>query len=70
MKLFVDQKEISGGLNWKVTEVPILPRKDCKKKFRETRVGPWFKLDRSFICAGGEGNSCNISVDLLKNKYS
>jgi len=32
---------------------PIVERKDCQDKLRETRLGRFFELDKSFICAGG-----------------
>ena len=36
--------------------LPIHRRDDCESKFRSTKLGPFFKLHDSFICAGGEGN--------------
>uniref|UniRef100_A0A1Y9H2Q6 Phenoloxidase-activating factor 2 n=1 Tax=Anopheles dirus TaxID=7168 RepID=A0A1Y9H2Q6_9DIPT len=38
----------------KKTELPIMPREQCQKALRTTRLGPRFKLHASFICAGGE----------------
>lgn len=35
-------------------EVPIVPSSDCQEKLRSTRLGPFFRLHGSFICAGGE----------------
>lgn len=35
-------------------ELPVVPHVECESKLRETRLGKYFKLDPSFICAGGE----------------
>ena len=35
--------------------VPLVENNKCEKLLREnTRLGPFFELDSSFICAGGE----------------
>lgn len=41
-------------------EIPLVPKKDCVKKLRGTRLGLHFNLHRSFICAGGkkDTNTC------------
>lgn len=33
-------------------ELPVVPRDECELKLRDTRLGRYFKLDPSFICAG------------------
>ena len=34
--------------------VPVVSNEQCQKKFREnTRLGQFFELDSSFMCAGG-----------------
>ncbi|CAG2061388.1 unnamed protein product, partial [Timema podura] len=38
----------------KKVELPIVPRNQCEDALRKTRLGPYFKLHESFICAGGE----------------
>lgn len=38
----------------KRVELPVIPRDECQKRLRETRLGRFFILDRSFMCAGGE----------------
>jgi len=38
----------------KEVSLPIVPRDQCVTWLRETRLGRRFKLDKSFICAGGE----------------
>lgn len=38
----------------KRVELPVIPREECQKRLRETRLGRFFLLDPSFICAGGE----------------
>lgn len=30
-----------------------MENKECQSKLRDTRLGPFFELDSSFICAGG-----------------
>ncbi|CAL7939217.1 unnamed protein product [Xylocopa violacea] len=37
-------------------ELPIVDRTDCQNRLRTTRLGPYFQLHGSFICAGGEVN--------------
>ncbi|XP_015178204.1 PREDICTED: serine protease 52-like isoform X2 [Polistes dominula] len=38
----------------KKVELPIVPHDTCQNVLRETRLGKYFILDRTFICAGGE----------------
>ncbi|XP_062563096.1 phenoloxidase-activating factor 2-like isoform X1 [Armigeres subalbatus] len=38
----------------KKIELPIIPRPQCKEMFRATRLGPFFRLHNSFMCAGGD----------------
>lgn len=38
----------------KKIDVPIVPHDACQNTLRQTRLGKYFTLDRSFICAGGE----------------
>lgn len=38
----------------KKISLPIVRRFDCQKKLRRTRLGQYFNLDLSFVCAGGE----------------
>lgn len=43
----------------KKVEVPIISREVCQRQLRHTVLGKYFRLHRSFICAGGEiGDSC------------
>ena len=37
----------------KKIELPIVPEYECEKALRTTRLGKRFKLDSSFMCAGG-----------------
>ena len=37
----------------KELEIPVVDHNTCQEKFRATRLGPRFRLDPSFICAGG-----------------
>lgn len=38
----------------KKIELPVVPSDQCQNKLRTTRLGRYFILDPSFICAGGE----------------
>lgn len=38
----------------KKVELPVVPRNVCQDKLRTTRLGKYFNLHESFICAGGE----------------
>ncbi|KAG5895911.1 hypothetical protein JTB14_031818 [Gonioctena quinquepunctata] len=38
----------------KKIDLPIVPNPQCQEKLRTTRLGKFFELHRSFICAGGE----------------
>ena len=40
----------------KKVEVPLLKNPECQELLRDTRLGPFFELDSSFLCAGGEKN--------------
>nr|CAD7402398.1 unnamed protein product [Timema poppensis] len=48
--------DISG--KWQTTlkkvELPIVPHAKCEKELQNTRLSPYFRLDKSFLCAGGE----------------
>lgn len=37
-------------------ELPIVDRTDCQTRLRSTKLGQYFQLHGSFICAGGEMN--------------
>jgi plasma kallikrein len=38
----------------KKLEMPIVPNVKCQTNLRETRLGRYFRLHNSFVCAGGE----------------
>lgn len=38
----------------KRVELPVVPREQCIKQLRSTRLGRYFELHQSFMCAGGE----------------
>ncbi|KAK7790354.1 hypothetical protein R5R35_003853 [Gryllus longicercus] len=37
----------------KRVEVPMVPRGECQARLRKTRLGNYFELHESFVCAGG-----------------
>lgn len=53
----------------KKIDVPMIPRAICQAQLRDTRLGKWFKLHESFLCAGGErgkGESLAITHKCLR----
>lgn len=43
----------------KKIEIPIVPKQKCQSRLRKTRLGRFFRLDRSFVCAGeGSKDTC------------
>lgn len=60
----------SGGSHsyiMKEVDLPIMDSNDCEQRFRGTRLGKYFQLNRhSFLCAGGEeGNLIIINAELI-----
>ncbi|XP_031632949.1 phenoloxidase-activating factor 2-like [Contarinia nasturtii] len=47
----------------KRVEVPIVPHYPCQQKLRQTKVGTYFRLNRTFVCAGGEGHGDTCKGD-------
>lgn len=47
-------KEGNYQIILKKIELPIISREPCVQALRKTRLGQYFELDESFICAGGE----------------
>ncbi|XP_069174524.1 uncharacterized protein [Procambarus clarkii] len=47
----------------KKVEVPVVDRNDCQNLLRKTRLGKFFILDKSFMCAGGEENKDTCEGD-------
>lgn len=47
----------------KKIELPIVPLNQCQTQFRTTILGKYFRLDRSFICAGGESGKDTCQGD-------
>ncbi|CAG0899504.1 unnamed protein product [Darwinula stevensoni] len=37
----------------KKVELPLVEQIECEKRYRSTKLGQWFRLHRSFLCAGG-----------------
>lgn len=55
----VGEKNSFGGTyqsELRKVEVPIVNRIDCQNRLRTSKLGPYFQLHSSFICAGGETN--------------
>lgn len=48
----------------KRVELPVVPHNTCQNTLRTTRLGKYFVLDRSFICAGGESGKDTCKVML------
>lgn len=47
----------------KKMELPLVARKTCLKSLQTARLGPFFNLHVSFICAGGEANKDTCKGD-------
>jgi hypothetical protein len=47
----------------KKVDLPIVPQDACEEALRKTRLGPYFKLHHSFICAGGDQgkDTCKVT---------
>lgn len=56
--------EGSERANLKKVELPIIQVSECQKQLRTTKLGDLFKLNLSFMCAGGEKD-----VDTCTGKY-
>lgn len=56
MIVFVGKDKFGKEGNYQVilkrVELPVVPNDACEAKLRETRLGKYFKLDPSFMCAG------------------
>ncbi|XP_058065543.1 inactive CLIP domain-containing serine protease A8-like [Anopheles bellator] len=50
----VEMKTRTYASVMKRVDLPILPREKCETMLRASRLGPFFKLHSSVICAGGE----------------
>lgn len=48
----VERMDFEPSLKW--LSLPIVPRNKCLTSLRKTRLGKFFRLHRSFLCAGGE----------------
>lgn len=46
----------------KEVDVPIINQDNCQTTLRNTRLGQFFVLDKSFLCAGGEAgkDACTV----------
>ena len=43
----------------------VIEQNSCQEKLRKTKLGQFFVLDKSFICAGGE-----VDIDMCTVKKS
>lgn len=55
-KTSFDQEEKYPAILKKI-ELSIVPFASCEEKFRQTLLGKYFKLHKSFICAAGDNES-------------
>lgn len=53
------EKKGAYRANLKKLELPYVQLKTCQDRLRKTSLGPQFKIDTSFMCAGGEANVDN-----------
>ncbi|CAO1429879.1 unnamed protein product [Diamesa tonsa] len=47
----------------KKIDLPVIERHRCNEMFRKTRLGPYFQLHKSLICAGGEAGKDSCKGD-------
>ncbi|XP_053676663.1 uncharacterized protein LOC128726846 [Anopheles nili] len=47
----------------KRVDLPVVSRQTCKQQFAATRLGPFFRLHKSFLCAGGEAGADTCDGD-------
>lgn len=47
----------------KKIDLPVVPNDSCQNSLRQTRLGQFFQLHESFICAGGEPNKDTCKGD-------
>lgn len=52
----------------KKVDLPTVPRDKCQDKLRSTRLGKYFVLHESFICAGGEAGKDTCKVNYICRK--
>jgi len=55
----------------KKVELPIVQHNTCQDVMRTTRLGKYFLLDKSFICAGGEAgkDTCKVYLKYVSQKF-
>ena len=51
----------------KAVDLPTVPHDQCQNSLRTTRLGKYFKLHESFMCAGGvDGiDTCTVSFYMI-----
>lgn len=52
----------------KKVELPVVSREPCVEALRKTRLGQYFKLHESFMCAGGKPGEDTCKVSLYTDK--
>lgn len=48
---------------FRMIQMPIVSKEQCLSSLRKTRLGAYFQLHKSFICAGGEENKDTCGGD-------
>jgi plasma kallikrein len=56
-------------VNLKKVQVPVVSQKQCQDSLRNTKLGPRFKLNPSFMCAGGEKDADACTGEFLIRKF-
>lgn len=64
-KFFSDEGRFHDTL--KKVELGLVPNDECQQRLRLTRLQKYFKLDPSFICAGGVqgADTCKVPPNLI-----
>lgn len=60
-------KEGKYSVIMKSVSLPIVPNNQCEASLRKTKLKEKFRLDNSFICAGGEDgvDTCEVSFIIV-----
>lgn len=53
----------------KRVDLTLIPRDECQSRLRQTRLGNYFILDPSFICAGGQPGFDTCQVHIQQPSY-
>jgi hypothetical protein len=67
IKLTFSGRGVKIETTMRKVELPIIPPADCQEELRQTRLGSFFRLHDSFVCAGGEPgkDTCQVMLHIV-----